>query len=101
MYHINFLRDFEGTDDADEIYKIVRNSVTDQGLVFIDASSLYSKYMPKDKRKMFESKNQDFDVLSEDPETSATIVKERLLDEGFENVKIHKHPGLRSYISSL
>ena len=100
--HINFLRDFEGTqDDADEIYKIVRNSVTDQGLVFFGgyASSLYSKYMPKDKRKMFESKSPDFDVLSEDPETSATIVKERLLDEGFENVKIHKHPGFGEIIS--
>lgn len=100
--HINFLRDFEGTqDDADDIYKIVRESITDQGLVFFGgyASSLYSRYMPRDKRKMFESKSPDFDVLSEDPETSATIVKERLSDEGFENVRIHKHPGFGEIIS--
>lgn len=100
--HINFLRDFEGTqDDANDIYKIVRDSITDQGLVFFGgyASSLYSKYMPKDKRKMFESKSPDFDVLSEDPETSATIIKERLSDEGFEHVKIHKHGGFGEIIS--
>ena len=111
---INFLRDFEGTqEDADDIYKIVvtraeplgieivRNSITNQGLVFFGgyASSLYSRYMPKDKRKMFESKSPDFDVLSEDPETSATIIKERLIDEGYENVKIHKHAGFGEIIS--
>uniref|UniRef100_A0A6C0CQB4 Poly(A) polymerase catalytic subunit domain-containing protein n=1 Tax=viral metagenome TaxID=1070528 RepID=A0A6C0CQB4_9ZZZZ len=100
--HIDFMRSFEGNDnETNEIYKIVRNSFTDQGLVFFGgyASSLYSNYMPKNKREMFNRKNPDFDVLSEDPETSATILKERLQDEGFENVKIHKHPGFGEIIS--
>ena len=101
--HIDFMRDFESSskNDSREVYTIVRDSFTDQGLVFFGgyASSLYSKYMPKDKRKMFQQKHPDFDVLSEDPETSATILKERLQDEGFEKVKMHKHPGFGEIIS--
>lgn len=100
--HIDFMRDFESKNhDAEDIYAIVRDSLTDQGLVFFGgyASSLYSKFMPKDKREMFKRNNPDFDVLSEDPETSATILKERLQDEGFEKVKMHKHNGFGEIIS--
>lgn len=100
--HIDFMRSFEGDkQETNEIYRIVRDSITDQGLVFFGgySSSLYSKYMPKNKRAMFNKKSPDFDALSEDPETSATIIKERLQDEGFEKVKIHKHPGFGEIIS--
>lgn len=100
--HIDFMRSFEGQEEeGEDIYTTVRNSMTDQGLVFFGgySSSLYSKYMPKAKRAMFNRKNPDFDALSEDPETSATIIKERLKDEGFEDIKIHKHPGFGEIIS--
>lgn len=100
--HIDFMRDFESkNNDANDIYTTVRDSFTDQGLVFFGgyASSLYSKFMPKKNREMFKRKNPDFDVLSEDPETSATILKERLQDEGFQKVKMHKHHGFGEIIS--
>ena len=45
--------------------------------------------MPKHLRKKVE-KNADFDVISNDPQTTAEIVKERLNDKGFTNVKIIK-----------
>ena len=79
----------------------VRDSITDQGLIFFGgyASSLYSKYMPKRERKMFHLKSPDFDALSEDPETSAVIIKERLMDEGFEKVKVFKRPGVGEIIA--
>ena len=52
--------------------------------------SLYSQYMPK-KMRMHIEKIADFDVLSNDPETTAQIVKERLKDIGVNNTKIIKH----------
>jgi hypothetical protein len=45
--------------------------------------------MPKNQRHKVE-KLPDFDVLSNDPETTAQIVKERLKDIGIKNVKIEK-----------
>lgn len=100
--NIDFMRDFEGEKtESDDIYKTVRDSLTDQGAVFFGgyATAQYAKFMPKKKREMFFRKSPDFDALSEDPETSATILKERLQDEGFERVKIHKHPGFGEIIS--
>ena len=101
--HIDFMRSFEGSpQDAKDIYFTVRDSITDQGLVFFGgyASELYSRYMPKSQRKMLQNRNPDFDALSTDPETSAIIVKERLQDEGFHDVKITKRPGVGEIISS-
>ena len=100
--HIDFMRSFEGNpEDSKDIYFTVRDSIVDQGLVFFGgyASELYSRYMPKRERKMLQSKSPDFDALSGDPETSATIIKERLQDEGFHHVKITKRPGVGEIIS--
>ena len=100
--HIDFMRSFEGPEnDAKDIYFTVRDSITDQGLVFFGgyASELYSRYMPRRERKMLQVKNPDFDALCTDPETSATIIKERLQDEGFEHVRISKRAGVGEIIS--
>jgi hypothetical protein len=76
----------------DEIYKVTRETFVNQGVVFFGgyAINLYSRYMPaKQQRKV--QHIPDFDVLSNDPETTCEIVEERLGDIGITNVKIVKH----------
>ena len=96
-----FLRTFQGTsEDRENIYKILKTSFIDQGLVFFGgfANTLYGKYMPKYQRKIL-SNIPDFDVLSETPLNAITIVKERLQDEGYKNVKIYKKSGVGEIIA--
>ena len=99
---IEFMRSFEGSKtDAVAIYNIVKDSAVDQGLVFFGgfASKMYSKYMPALHKDKLNNSNPDFDILSEDPLTSATIIKERLQAAGFHNIKIIKRAGLGEIIS--
>ena len=49
--------------------------------------------MPLPQRKKMEH-YADFDVLSNDPETTTEIVKERLIDKGIKNIKIIKQPAI-------
>ena len=88
---VEFQRDMVNPDFEEKIYDTVRNTFVNQGVVFFGgyALSLYSQYMPKNQRRKVE-KLPDFDVLSNDPETTAQIVKERLKDIGITNVKIEK-----------
>jgi len=89
---ISFMRKFEGDEsEKTEIYNIVRNTIINQGLIFFGgyASSLYGKYMPKHKRQQL-LQIPDFDVLSEDSETSAIIIKENLEAAGIKNIKLKK-----------
>lgn len=100
---VNFMRSFEGEGDKKDvhtIYDTLKNSFIDQGLVFFGgyANSLYANYMPKKMKGQVQSVAPDFDVLSEDPLTSAVIVKERLEDEGFDNVRIYKKPPIGELI---
>jgi len=87
--NVEFQREMENKKDEDKIYDTVRNALINQGVVFFGgyAITLYSQYMPQNLRKKLE-KVADFDVLSNEPETTAQIVKERLKDNGFKNVKI-------------
>jgi hypothetical protein len=88
---VDFQRKMENKKNEDEIYTNVKNTFVNQGVVFFGgyAISLYSQYMPTHLRKKVE-KFADFDVLSNDPETTTEIVKERLKDIGVTNVKIIK-----------
>ena len=88
---INYQREMSDTKHQDEIYENVKDTFINQGCVFFGgyANTLYSQYMPKQSQKHLE-KIADFDVLSNDPETTAEIVKERLKDIGITNVKIIK-----------
>jgi hypothetical protein len=95
-----FIRDFEGTaDDSSVIYDTIKDVMIDLGVVFTGgfASSLYGKYMPKDQQQ-FIKKVPDFDVISEDPKTLITILKERLSSAGFKNVRIYKKPPIGEII---
>ena len=52
--------------------------------------------MPKQLQKKLE-KIPDFDVLSEEPKKTAEILKERLADEGIQNVKIIKQEKIKLF----
>ena len=88
---VQYQREMENKDKQDEIYENVRSTFVNQGVVFFGgyAISLYSQYMPKKMRSHLE-KIADFDVLSNDPEMTAHIVKERLKDIGVTNAKFIK-----------
>jgi len=89
---VDFQRKMEiNENDEHAIYENVRNTFINQGVVFFGgyAVSLYSQYMPKKQRQHLE-KVADFDVLSNEPESTAQIVKERLKDIHVTNVKIIK-----------
>jgi len=89
--NIEFQREMDNTQKETDIYDNVRNTFIHQGVVFFGGYtiSMYSQYMPSKDRKKLE-KIADFDVLSNDPETTAQIVKERLKDINVTNTKIIK-----------
>jgi len=88
---VDFQRKMEDKTHEEEIYEIVQNTLVNQSVVFFGgyAISLYSKYMPTNLQNKLQ-KIADFDVLSNDPETTSEILKERLKDNGIKNVKIIK-----------
>lgn len=88
---IDFQREMENKENQDKIYENVKNTLINQGVVFFGgfANVLYSQYMPKKLQKKIEN-IADFDVLSNNPEKTADIIKERLHDNGIKNVKIIK-----------
>jgi hypothetical protein len=88
---MDFQREMEDKSHEDEIYETVQNALVNQSVIFFGgyAISLYSEYMPYNLQKKLE-KIADFDVLSNEPETTAEIIKERLKDVNIKNVKIVK-----------
>jgi hypothetical protein len=89
--NIDFQREMSNKKDSDKIYETVKNTLINQGVVFFGgfAEVLYSHYMPKKLREKLEN-DADFDVLSNNPEKTADVVKERLNDNGIQNIKIIK-----------
>lgn len=96
---VEFQRDMENKTQEDIIYDNVRNTLVNQGVVFFGgyAISLYSQYMPKNLQHKVD-RIADFDVLSNDPETTAQIVKERLKDIDVKNTKIIKRQSVGEVI---
>ena len=91
----------EDDDDIKKsIFYTVRDSLIDQGVVFFGAfaSKLILKYLPKYRHKKI-ANTPDFDVLSEDPSTTATILKERLRDSGIKKIKIIQKPAIGEVIA--
>jgi hypothetical protein len=88
---IDFQREMLNKNYEDKIYETLKNSLINQGVVFFGgfANILYSKYMPKNLQKKLENV-ADFDVLSNNPEKTAEIIKERLDDNNIKNVRIIK-----------
>ena len=97
----NFMRTFETNKELqDKIYNIVKDSFIEQEVVFFGgyACSLYSKYMPKRQTKILKH-IPDFDILSDDPFKCANIVKKKLIEGGFNKVKINKKSGIGEIIA--
>jgi hypothetical protein len=89
---VDFQREMSNKENEEKIYETVKNTLINQGVVFFGgfANVLYSQYMPKKLQKKLENV-ADFDVLSNNPEKTAEVIKERLDDNGIKNVKILKH----------
>jgi hypothetical protein len=97
---VNFQRNFENkkkdeqsiVEEERTVYNIVRDTFSDLGVIFFGGygCSLYSIYLPKSQEKIIK-KIPDFDVLSEDPDKTAVIVKEKLMESNIHNVKIVRH----------
>ena len=88
--NVDFQRKMESSkNDSEKLYFMVRDSLIDQDVVFFGgyAAKLYSKYMKKDDKEQIE-KIPDFDVLSEDPELCAMVLKEQLQTSGYKGIKI-------------
>jgi hypothetical protein len=87
--HVEFQRGMENEKGKEKVFDIVKNAFINQGVVFFGgfAISQYAQYMPKHVQDKLR-KVADFDVLAHNPESTAEIVKERLKESGFNNVKI-------------
>jgi len=96
---IEFQRKMENRENEDRIYDTVKDTLINQGVVFFGgfANSLYSQYMPKNLQKKIEN-IADFDVLSNNPEKTADIIKERLTDNGIKHIKIVKQTAVGEII---
>jgi hypothetical protein len=83
-----------------KIFHITKDSFISQGVVFFGAMAnrLYLRYLRHFKHKKIPH-IPDFDVLSEDPEQTATILKERLQIRGLKKVTIHKKAGIGEIIA--
>jgi hypothetical protein len=93
---VDFQRKMEShLEDSEKLYITVRDAFIDQGVVFFGgyATSLYSKYMHEDQQHIAKH-IPDFDVLSEEPDKTATIIEELLKESHFKHVKTIKHDAI-------
>ena len=97
----DFIRKFdEPSHNLNTIYKIVKNSIIKQGLVFFGGFAIYSygKYLSHKERKLL-LKYPDFDVLALDPLNAAKTIKHELEKAKLSNVTITKLPGIGEIIA--
>jgi hypothetical protein len=97
---VDFQRKMEKhTNDSEKIYYTIRDVFVELGVVFFGgyANSLYSRYMPEKQQKLVKA-IPDFDVLYEDPEKCANIVKERLQEEGIKKITLVNHEAIGELI---
>jgi len=76
----------------EKTFLTARNSFIDQGVVFFGgyAASMYSRYMPDPFPKGVPS----FDVLAENPDRCATILKDALQENRIRHVKLIQHTSI-------
>lgn len=91
--------DFNKNENHKEnIYFITRDNLIDQGVIFFGsyAISLYSNQIYKKDNKQ---KISNFDVISENPERCALILKEQLERHNINKIKTVKHSAIGELIS--
>jgi hypothetical protein len=91
--------DENGDDDVDNVYYITRDNLIDQGVIFFGAYaiSLYSKFMSPSKKENLQ-KASNFDVIFENPERCALILKEQLERENIKKIKTITHEAIGELI---
>ena len=96
---VNFQREMHDAEHEELIFNTVKDTLINQGVVFFGgfAGTLYSQYMPYHLRRKLKN-FADFDVLSNNPLSTAEIIKERLTDEHIEHVKIVKQEAVGEII---
>lgn len=79
----------------EKTFAVARDSLIDQGVVFFGgyAASMYSRYMPDEKRNATKSV-PSFDVLAENPDRCATILKDALQENHIRRVKLIQHTSI-------
>jgi hypothetical protein len=98
--NVDFQRNMEtGQNSSETLYYTLRNALINNDAVFFGgyASSIYSRYMPPEERKIIE-KIPDFDVLCEDAEGCAKSVVDKLKEKGFEHAEKIKHDAIGEII---
>ena len=96
---VNFQRDLKSAKErGEEIYDIVLDNLMKLNVVFFGgyAASMFSTYMKTDKTIV--RKTPDFDVLSNNAENDAYLLRESLVYHGFKNVGIEKHKEIHEVI---
>jgi len=83
----------------ENLYFIIKDNLIDQGVIFFGAYaiSLYSKYAAQPKNN-YNNYLTGFDVISENPERCALILKEQLEREHFSKIKTIKHEAIGELI---
>ena len=79
-----------------KLYLVIRDALIDQGAIFFGgyAMSLYSEAVHSNKKESA----PDFDVIIENPERCAVILKEQLERENIKNVNTIKHEAIGELI---
>ena len=91
--------DFASEHLEEDIHNVIRNTLMSMDAIFIGgyACTLYSEYMTdKDKRKV--KKTADFDVIMEDIEKGAIILKERLEEKIQKKIVMVQHAEISEII---
>jgi hypothetical protein len=83
--------------EYENVYFTTRDALINQGVLFFGAyaMSLYSNYIHHEKN---ENTYSNFDVIYENPDRLATIIKEQLEHEKIKNIKIVNHPAFGELI---
>jgi hypothetical protein len=99
--YVEFQRKSKGDKgENSRLSNIARTALINMGVIFFGGFALseYSKYMPKPIREKF-SNIPDFDVLSENPQQTADILKDQLQEEGYKHVKVVRHDNIGEIVA--
>lgn len=97
---VDFQRKIENVElDSEKLYYIIRDALIDQDVVFFGgyAAKLYSKHMKNDDKNQIQ-KIPDFDVITDEPELTATVLKEQLRSNGYDDIRIKTRPAIGEII---
>jgi len=83
----------------EDLHIIIRDTLTSMSAIFFGgyACTLYSRYMKKEEQRIIK-KIPDFDVILEDIDRSALILKERLEEHGFKHLTFIQHANIGELI---